>query len=485
MSGLPPNLVRLVRTLNNLRDSQQKVNETLTGIRSSLMSSTDVLANFNEGFKKADTLQIKSLAVGTTLSKFTKKNSEVLSKLNGGFFENAEELLKNYSYGLRTNTEAVAKAGNKMRLTGQSTDLLREVYGDMEAIFGKGSSINLELLKSNEDLAYKYGVTNESLLKALGTFKSEIATADFIGLGEGMQDLVQSVRAVTKDQGSDMADRILKLLTSADLQKLSSLGIQTKSIDSLIENNISSGERIDRLISVLDTTSKVVNTRFKSDQGLNFTRFIMESQGFDSDTLTGILNLNDILKDNKDLLNTIAVDTSESTKSIMSINEAQKSYYHMAINSVFPMITDILPKLLIAQTGTNLLSTLGVGSYMMAGRRAAATRIIASIIPWAGLVAGIASVGLGVWELVNKSNDTNKKIQQVADKLPDKPKVEKPTPNSFDALRSILFKSYSSDKASSAQLEVLKNIESELRELNRIKPAASTPSKFKLAGESR
>jgi hypothetical protein len=484
MSGLPPHLARLARSISNLRDIQERTLVSLSQIRSSLMNSADVLSNLNSGLKKADSLQVKSLSVGTTLSKFTQKNAEVLSKLNGGFFENAEELLKNYSHGLRTNTEAVAKAGNKMRLTGQSTDLLREVYGDMEAIFGKGSSINLELLKSNENLAYKYGVTNESLLKALGTFKSEIATADFIGLGKGMQDLVQSVRAVAKDQGADMADRILKLLTSSDLQKLSSLGIQTKSIDSLIDNNISSGERIDRLINVLDSTSKVVNTRFKSDQGLNFTRFVMESQGFDSDTLTGILNLNDLLKDNKDLLNTIAVDTGKESQSILSINESQRKYYDMAIANVFPTILDVLPKLLIAQGASNLLGTLGAGASMLSGGRSAITGIIRSIIPWAGLITGIASVGLGVWELVNKSNDTNKKIQQVVENTTE-PKIEKPVPNSFDALRSILFKSYSSDKASSAQLEVLKNIESELRELNRVKPAASPPSKFKLAGEGR
>lgn len=481
---MPPHLLRLARSMSNLRDIQERTINSLGDLRNSLLSSADVLQNINSGLRKADSIQIKSLAVGTTLSKFTKKNAEVLSKLNGGFFENAEELLKNYSYGLRTNTEALGKAGNKMRLTGQSTDLLREVYGDMEVIFGKGSDINLDLLKSNETLARMYGVTNESLLKALQTFKSEIATANFIGLGKGMQDLVQSVRAVTKDQGSDMSDRILKFLTSSDLQKLSSLGVQTKSIDSLIENNISSGERVDRLINVLDSTTKIINTRFKTDQGLNFTKFLMESQGFDSETLTGIINTNNLLKTNKNILNDIAVDIGKETDSILSIQETQRKYYDMAITQVFPSLLETLPKILLAQGGLNLLGAAGAATGMLAGRRSAITRMIATAIPWGGMIAGIGAIGMGIWDLVKTTDETTKYTKQIAENT-EKPKEVKKESNSFDALRSILFKSYSSDKASSAQIEILKNIESQLKELNRPKPASTPPSKFKLAGEGK
>ena len=186
------------RQLRTVDRSVRDLRSTVLTLANSFTNFHQVSKNLIDVLKKADSLQIKSLSINTTLMKNIQENSKQLDKLQGGFYENVEELIDNLAYGLDNNSDSLLTLQNKMRLSGQSTESLREAMGIMESAFLDGLDSTEGVIKSNQVLANTYKTSSQDLLDAIQALQGEISEASFYGAGEEVAKLGQYLQAIGK-----------------------------------------------------------------------------------------------------------------------------------------------------------------------------------------------------------------------------------------------------------------------------------------------
>lgn len=332
---------------------------SVIGLTASLTKFADIATNLTESFKKADNLQVKSLAVGSSLKKVLEGNNSALSKMQGSFFENAEELLQNYSEGIRENSDDLNALNNRMRLTGQSTDLLRKVAGSLSVVTGGNLDAVSRLTKSNIDLSKQYGVTSQSLLEAIQSINNLVEQASFVDASEQVADLAMSVRALAGDKAGEQTTKLLNFfLDPKFLQTRIALGMGTID-DQLIDSRLSTESRLDLLVKAskiaedkleeLNNVNGMQNKIFKSELAL--------SRFGDTSTLRAVINSSKTMQQQLAIQNKFKDDQSKLSDSILAQEEIARSYYEMAIGHVYPAILRYLPLIAGATVGGSLVNT--------------------------------------------------------------------------------------------------------------------------------
>lgn len=259
------NLIKAIRGLddqfNKFKSPLQNM-VTNFGTTSPFINATNSLINkmgglvnpFNKltnAITTGDSIQKKMLAINTDLATFTKVNADKLNNLKGGFLENAEELFQNFSEGLRFNSDELNKLQNRMKLTGQNTDKLRQVTKLLLNVTnGNVNSVD-RLSQANTKLGRDFMVSNEKLLDALARNEEVLDFGSMFGLGEQTADQIMKLTAMMESKGISVKNQneVVKLLTASDqrtAEMRTLLGLGYDANERFIEGQVTAEELLNR-----------------------------------------------------------------------------------------------------------------------------------------------------------------------------------------------------------------------------------------------
>lgn len=359
------------QALNNLNRSIRMLNSTIVNanqrslreIGRNLRDYADAIGNLNKAFIKADDVQIKALSINSSLRKVIEVNSNALGKMQGSFLDNAEELLLNFTEGIRENSDDLNTLNNRMRLTGQSTDLLRAVMGQMSVLTGGTLDAVSDLTRSNIELSKTYGVTSESLLQAIASVSNLVDKASFVDSSKQVADLAQSVRALAGDKASAQVTRALNFfLDPKFLATRFALGIG-QAEDILTSPAKTTNERLESFIDLTRLSANRLKD-LNNVQGLSNKIYRSEmslSRFGDTESLRAIVNLQSTLDRQLQLGNALKDDQSNILNSAKATDELARSFYEESLANFYPEILQGMKLLVPAALAAGGLGVAGLG----------------------------------------------------------------------------------------------------------------------------
>jgi len=417
------------RQLRTVDRSVRDLRSTVLTLANSFTNFHQVSKNLIDVFKKADSLQIKSLSINTTLMKNIQENSKQLDKLQGGFYENVEELIDNLAYGLDNNSDSLLTLQNKMRLSGQSTESLREAMGIMESAFLDGLDSTEGVIKSNQVLANTYKTSSQDLLDAIQALQGEISEASFYGAGEEVAKLGQYLQAIGKGAEGKLLLREFQSVLNQSITQGSvtgGLGFAQKIKGKSLE------ESLDVLQSVLQERGKFARQLAPEGTAPEIGRQIL---GPEFKEFMGAIRASEIIKSKRKDLNydvqTNVMDSikAQNEKLNSTYAEVTKSFYEpivKGVNIIGPalLVTNTLmgvmqtrSALLAAQTAANLAGQVGGGAARLGILTPILARVAPALVtalPWVAAFAAVAGVGYGIYRLF--SNDKEKESLEIQKK---------------------------------------------------------------------
>jgi hypothetical protein len=246
-----------------------KAANSLVDSLGSVVSPTN---NLMGAMKESDELQKKLLGSNSNLTTFMDKNSEALEGLRGGLFDNAQELFTNFQDGLRFNSDSLNVLQNRMRLTGQSTDQLRNTTKTLLGITNNDIDAVGRLSKTNMDLGRTYMVTNDKLLEALDRNTEVLDFASLFDEGEQTSDAIMKLTAQLTDKGVNVQKQqtIIKFLADQSIETMQmrqKLGISVDIFDQIAKGQVS----LEDVLGSINSYSKqnlISNNKTASDIAL-------------------------------------------------------------------------------------------------------------------------------------------------------------------------------------------------------------------------
>jgi hypothetical protein len=327
------------------------------GVTQSAANLISPLNNITEAFKKSDDVQKKMLAVNTDLKTFTKANSASLDNLRGGFLENAEELFENFSEGIRFNSKEMMTLQNRMKLTGQSTDKLRQgtkfllnaTEGNVESV-GRLSQVNM-------DTSRKYMISNEKLIDALARNEETIDYASLFGLGEEQSAQLMKLTGLMESKGISVKNQqqVLKLMYSTDAsmaQMRATLGASVDLPEKLLESNADFSSELNKIAGFAKDTF----IQQKGNGKMLNTNNILQGIGGEEmrKTVTALMQTNSILASTKNNAEQMRSPEDKFYNTFDTYAKESKNFYERTMSkhyNIMETVPGILKALQMAQVG--------------------------------------------------------------------------------------------------------------------------------------
>tara|TARA_R110000782_G_scaffold184388_2_gene274676 strand:+ start:36320 stop:37864 length:1545 start_codon:yes stop_codon:yes gene_type:complete len=386
-----------------LRDNTDIISNniiSLRGLNESFIQFGTVGDRMRESFKKADAVQMKSLAQGTSMSRFLSENTKVLSDLNGGFFENAAELLKNFSDGIRDNSTDVNRLTNRMRLTGQNTGELRKSVVSLLEMTGNNIDSATLLIKSNESLSHNYLISSETLLKAVNSVKGLMQRTSLTGGAENTGNMMQALTTMTGGRNNSANQAIASLLVGPEAWgKRFQLGIEGAE-DTFLNANKPAEELMGDIKMFLGQANtrldSIVGTGYEANN--NSMKYFRADGFIGGDLAVALRNVNASINNQTKISESMKADSDEILDSAKTVEESAKLYYDRFNQTIYPLLIKALP---IMAMGSVVGNVGAMGAGMMGGRggRAGVGGML-SILGPLGIAAGL---GYTFWPEITKA----------------------------------------------------------------------------------
>jgi hypothetical protein len=481
-----PNVIQqglnaLNRSINRLNNSLMVVNQrSFRDINRNLRDYADAIGNWSAAFSKADSIQIKALAINSSLKKVLEVNNAALTKMQGSFFENAEELLLNFVEGIRENSDDLNTLNNRMRLTNQSTALLRQVMGALSVVTGGNLEAVSQLSRSNIQLSNQFGVTSESLLQAIASVSNLIDQASFVNSADQVADLAQSVRALAGDKAAAQANKVLSFfLDPKFLANRFALGIG-QAEDILTNPSLTTNERLQSLIELTSLTSDRLKELNNVD-GLSNKIFRSElalSRFGDTDILRAIVNLDNTMAVQLRLQNALKDDQSSILDSARTTDEIARSFYQESLANFYPSILKSLKIIAPAAVGAGVGSVAtGIGGALLSRAGLAGLGNFIRFLGPIGFAAGTLITFLPeITSIFKGSNSEEAEQTKVLKEILDRtPKISEERVSRTGSVSDFILKNVGEiisrsqvQTKNNPQLDTLRDILSEIRDgLNR------------------
>ena len=375
MTGLPGSTNAafiLGRSIGDLTKEIEHANRSgFRSLRKDLSKNTDAVTNLRRAFSFADDLQKKSLAVNTNFNKLISNNTAILSKLRGDFFENAEEKLLQFSEGIRENSEGVDLLTNRMKVTGQSTDLLRKITGNL-IVQSKGQiDVADRLAKSNIQLGRQYVISNDKLVEAVAQISDLLDVPSVLGLGEGIAQLSQVLAAEAKGLGDKQRASVIKLLAGSDMQDFAdrvSLGI-SDSLDFFSQANLTDSAVRDKMIEYLQRIDSTIKQNFVVSKGSykNELTNAMLSSFNDKESIIAAIQLNSLVGKQNAMTEAMRTQADQFYMTSENLQKEAFSLYQKAAVPFYEGALPILKSINYALVAGAAGSILGGGGSRLAG----------------------------------------------------------------------------------------------------------------------
>jgi hypothetical protein len=381
---------KLTDSIESLVEQFQRANKfSFLQLNKELLRNSAVVSNLSIAFSSADKLQVKALAVNSNLQKVLLANKETLGKLRGDFFENAEELLLNFSEGIRENSDEVTALMNRMKLTGQSTELLRQVTKALVVTNRDGIVSAGRLARTTDKLSKDFLISSEKILQSV---LKNSQLLDIPSLTGGSVEIAESIAALTSEitarGGSDaMVSQVANLLFSTDANSFQSrlvLGIS----DSFERVN-KQGADIQKEIRVLLEKGAgyakenlfVTKGAYKNE----ITDSILSQFG-NKDQIIALTQVNDLLKRDLGITDAMRSKEDEFYKSASVVNAEALKFYQKTMSEVYPSLLNALPYIIQGSQIGGIGASVGYLGKLIGGAG------IGRLLSFAGPIG----VGLGI-----------------------------------------------------------------------------------------
>jgi hypothetical protein len=447
---------------------QTTISNNLLKLTSQLNPVYNVITTLNTTLLKSDRLQIQSLATGTSLNRLLSDSNSILKGLKGSYFDNARELLQNLQYGLENTDESILKLQNRMLLTGQSTDVLRQSMGFLQAVFMDNKDSTKGLASVTETLMNTYKISIQQLVSVVNEFKDEITSASFFGGGNEITNALFEIKAIAKEAGDQVLVRDVKQLLNQSITDNALYG--TGDVMSKIISD-QSGRGVD---IIFDALQKKASTIKGLTQGMSpeIVRSVL-ANSLPAFSFTAERSAELILNRRRDLTRVGLNDPTDSIKGFQDnlLGEMEKvssNFYKPILSNVEQIATTLV----IFKTGT-FLNYLAQAATLTAETRSGRRRTIQTktgkFLGRAGmfLVKGFTPLAIGITALqtffpslldFTKKSAENNKI--TADTNKELLKIERDKIKSNDT-NTVL------ESATDVMLDMVRNIKSSQSESER------------------
>lgn len=401
MTAIPPATRSLVDSIRRLdRTMSYSLRFELKGLTSELKNTFSPLQNLSKAFGASEGLQKKALSINSNLLKVTTTNSESLKKMRGDFFDNAEDLLKNFSEGIRENSDGLNDLLVRMRLTGQDQAVARQMAKSMLELTGKDITAVDRLSKNTIKLSNDYVISSENLIHAIDSLKSVMDTPSVFGLSDELAGVSMELRAMAKGLGEEDLTKTLGLIFDDSLESIPfkiNAGIND-AFKILADQSKSDSQRAIATREIISKAANFIEKNLKVQQGdykVNLTKFQFDRWA-SADRLTALLRSNKLLEKSNDLTDQMRAGIEEYGNTAENITAETLNFYKTTTANFYPMVIDYLGGLTRSLAGAGIGGSVGaLGTIFGLGR-------------FLGPIGAIAGTAIGAFlpQILNKLNGT-------------------------------------------------------------------------------
>ena len=374
----------------------------IRGLTREFLRYGGVVQNLTSSFDKADKVQMQALATGTTLAKFTHANTKVLKDLRGDFFENAKELLKNFSAGLRGSSEGLDTLTNRMALTGQSTDSMRETMASLLSVSRNNIESVDTLSKKTVGLANQYSVSEGKLLEAVKSVGNLLTQTSLVDGSEQTAKLAAMLKAAAPAASDDQIGKTLSLLISPDFfpQRIA-LGMQGTA-DLLTSQDVTMSELLAIIHKLKANSDNIIGTSVETNDLLNKTRRL---QGIgNSDSIIAARNLDGLLSNQVTVAESMRANLSEFGDTQKTQAAEASNFYKRALTEFYPDMLDALNSINRVALMAGAAGPLGALGGLLGGAGGKLGSIL-GFLKFLPVLGSVAALGVGAYSYFSSGKD--------------------------------------------------------------------------------
>lgn len=382
-------------------------NTTALGrLEEGLISLGYIISNLNGRLNKADALQVKALATSTTSRKFLEQNNKVLSQMRGDFTENAMELLKNFSDGIRKNSDSTIGLMNRMKITGQDTEAFRKLQVSMLSITGNNIDTMSVLSDTISETSRKSLVSEEKLITAINAMSEDLRLASFVdNAPENIAKYIALLQGEIQGLGSEEIAKSLRFLTSPDFfAKRFQIGLDPAITNDLLSGNASLLD-IKKALEKLDNFQSSLVKSSDKNYELGVKSQMLDQLGI-RDSMIAAHNMSKLLQDSNKDLSQLRATALEDLDTRATVEGEAKNFY-----------TKLFPKYYEDVVGALGMIEIAVGARAGLG----VLRNFGTLLSVMGPIGVLAGGALAMWPLLSQqlenSNDTDKKSLAELEKI--------------------------------------------------------------------
>lgn len=416
--------MNLTHTLNRLLTRLEHSIANSIHLTAATFSIVAQITGLADAFYKAESLQVKSLALGLDLKKVITENKDSLDALPNLAIIPLQEQLKLLDIGLKQPNKSLLELATVMRLTNQNSDLLIENMSLLASIGGISNRQMGSLAEELNKTSNTYKISLDNLDKTISQLGNALPDLNLFGNTAVVEGALARVVGSFGALFTPQISRLIGIMVAGSdeaINQLSRLGIRQQAFNLTQAGTIGEAEASIRsaIFNMADQSSLIANS-FKQlgPQGASLARSIY-GDAFDIG-----LSLSKALENGYGQQKELGGKLENYTNSIQALTQAYIEPLQRLATNILPPMIDALIALRVPLLG--LASVLAVES---------ASRLGASLL--GGLVRGfslpglLASVALGLVgafagdSLFGNKEDTSNKLKDIAKNTKDQVDLQK------------------------------------------------------------
>lgn len=401
-------------------------------LQATLVQNIDFVHKLTQAVQKQEKLQLKANALGLDFNKFMSKNSEKLEKF-AMLFEGREFMLGAFDAGLRRVSDGVVDLANDMTKSGQNTAALIQAMVGFGLVTDQSTEAQESLARITKETSKKYLVSNERLLEGLASFQSQLEDFRIYGTETVGNFAEFSTVLMGLAGGSEPAKKqigiFLQMLDGMNIQEQQLLGL-TRVAEDMYSGGVTQ-RTLDDIVKASDRMTEILGT--------NHIQAARIAEIYGRPQINAIHMVGGLIKANNKDINTLKEVANKDAETLRSRQAQIDKFYdtfapemHGAITKLLPLIYTVVAAMGVVQGAKGIKDALGNLAALGAGRASgmfsggvirglgAAGAIAARGLAFlGGPTALIASVGYGIYQLVDlmmDSNDDDKDMKKELEK---------------------------------------------------------------------
>ena len=318
--------------------------KSLRSVNDSLIGNFNVVSKLTDVYKKAETLQLKAITLGTSYSKFVANNTKAINNSIVSNQKMTEALMTGFDQGLRNNTDELNSLISEMTFLGQDTKGMTSMLADMGGITGDNMEIQKNVVNTLKSTNKDYGVATDNLVRGLVSLQGTFEQFNIYG-PEAVESLAELKIGLTgrtggKESSKRQIDTILKLADAMKVQEQGMLGIGDWAKD--VRDGTASAEQTQA------TVIRVMKEFKEQSQGNDLAAGTLR-EIYGAQTVDAVLALGATFQNSYELNAESRAAEDEIQKTLKSKQEQVDKFYDKFAPEMHQYITSIIPGIIVGR----------------------------------------------------------------------------------------------------------------------------------------